>query len=260
MSNTGERRSVLKKGKGRAFLKFLIGELLLIGIACFVYLFILQGDVSVLLPKSVQNTEAPAGNAEGTHLSDDDAADLPTAEPTKAPTEAPTEAPTPEPTEAPTPAPTATPVPFEQLSLPLGDAAPEVPVMPDEKLKMGMSECRAFTDAGQNVLLVAGHAYIEGLDAAKSTVYLVVSDAMGNLIGVYPAVSAPETANLSFDEASGANLANAFFTAKIDVNEYFFGSYMLSAVVVNEDRILMNYFDSRTFHFLYMDGVLSIAE
>ena len=203
MKNTGERQSVFKKGKGRAFLKFLIGELLLIGIACFVYLFILQGDVSVLLPKSVQNTEAPAGNAEGTHLSDDDAADLPTAEPTKAPTEAPTEAPTPEPTEAPTPAPTATPVPFEQLSLPLGDAAPEVPVMPDEKLKLGMSELYSFSEAGQRVVVVSGYAYIEGLDAANSDIYLLVSNAANaDPIALYPAISAPEMENLSFEESS----------------------------------------------------------
>ncbi len=254
MSNNGERRSVFKKGKGRAFLKFLIGELLLIGIACFVYLFILQGDVTVLLPDPVQKAEetAPAPT-------EVPATAVP-ATATPAPTPAPTAVVTIAPTEAPTPEPTATPVPFESISLPMGETAPEVPVMADEKLKLGMSECRAFNEAGQNVLIVSGHAYIEGLDAAVSTVYLVVSDAMGNLIGVYPAVSAPETANLSFEESSGTNLANAFFTAKIDVSEYFFGSYMISAVVVNEDKVAMNYFDSSTFHFMYMDGVVSIAE
>ena len=253
MSNNGERRSVFRKGKGRAFLRFLIGELLLIGIACFVYLFVLQGDVTALLPAmttpnptELQVTEQPATDAPAT------ATPAPTPEPTAVATIPPTEAPTPEPT--------ATPVPFEQISLPMGETAPEVPLMADEKLKLGMSECRAFTAAGQNVLLVGGHAYIEGLDAANSAIYLVISDAMGNLIGVYPAVSAPETANLSFEESSGTNLSNAFFTARIDVSEYFFGSYMISAVVVNEDRVAMNYFDSSTFHFMYMDGVLSIAE
>ena len=258
MSNNGERRSVFKKGKGRAFLKFLIGELLLIGIACFIYLFMLQGDVSVLLPASVQNTEAPAVTEPAAQPTDAPVTNPPA---TDAPaTPVPTEVVTIAPTEAPTPVPTSTPVPFEALSLPAGETAPEVPLMADEKLKLGMNECRAFTEAGQNVLIVGGHAYIEGLDAANSRIYLVVSDAMGNLIGVYPAVSAPETANLSFEESSGTNLANAFFTAKIDVSEYFFGSYMLSAVVVNEDKAAMNYFDNSTFHFVYMDGVLSIAE
>ena len=254
MSNNGERRSVFKKGKGRAFLKFLIGELLLIGVACFIYLFVLQGDVSVLLPKLELTTEAP------TEAPTTMPTEAPAAQPTDQPAAEPTQAPTPVPTEAPTPIPTSTPIPFEGISLPMGETAPEIPVMPDDKLKLGLSECRAFTEAGQNVLCVGGHAYIEGLDAANSKVYLIVSDAMGNMIGVYPAISAPETANLSFDEVSGTNLSNAFFTARIDVAEYFFGSYMLSAAVVNEDRIAMNYFDNRTFHFLYMDGVLSIAE
>ena len=247
MSNNGKRRSVFKKGKGSAFLRFLIGELLLIGVACFVYLFILQGDVSVLLPSGTPaSTDAPATEVPA------EATPAPTPEATPVVTIAPTEAPTPEPT--------ATPIPFEALSLPMGENAPEVPLMADEKLKLGMSECRAFTSAGQNVLMVSGHAYIEGLDAANSTVYLQVSDAMGTVIGLYPAVCAPETANLSFEESSGTNLEKAFFTAKIDVSEYFWGSYMLSAVVVNEDRAAMNYFDDSTFHFIYTEGVLSIAE
>ena len=244
MKNTGERRSVFKKGKGRAFARFLLSELLLAALVCIVYLFILQGDVSSLLPAPVPATLDATPTA------------APTAEPTPVPTAVATIAPT----EAPTPAPTATPVPFEMVSLPAGEEAPEAPVMPDDQLKLGLSECSAFTEAGQNVLVVGGHAYIEGLDAANSAVYLQVSDVMGSVIGLYPAVSAPETANLSFEESSGANLQNAFFTAMIDVSEYWDGSYMLNAVVVNEDKVSMNYFDNRTFHFMMMGGVLSIAE
>lgn len=243
MKNTGERRSVFKKGKGRAFLKFLLGELLLIALVCVVYLFILQGDVSELLP-------APA-------VQEPDA--TPTAIPATA-TPAPTAVATIAPTEAPTPAPTGTPVPFELISLPAGNDAPEAPVMPDDKLKLGLSECSAFTEAGQNVLVVGGHAYIEGRDAAESTIYLVVSDVMGQPIDMYPAVSAPETANLSFEESSGTNLQNAFFTANIDVSEFMDGSYMLSAVVVNEDKVSMNYFDNRTFHFMVQEGAITVEE
>ena len=58
MKNTGERRSVFKKGKGRAFLKFLLGELILIALVSVVYLFVLQADVTNLLPAPVQ--EEPA--------------------------------------------------------------------------------------------------------------------------------------------------------------------------------------------------------
>ena len=77
---------------------------------------------------------------------------------------------------------------------------------------------------------------------------------------MYKAVSAPETANLSFEESSGANLSNAFFTAKIDVSEYEDASYMLSVVVVNEDRVEMNYFDTRPFHFRIVGGMLTVEE
>ena len=245
MKDTGERRSVFKKGKGRAFLKFLLGELILIALVSVVYLFILQADVTALLPAP---TEAlPVAT--------------PTPEPTSTATPEPTAVATIAPTEAPPPAPTATPVPYEELSLPAGEEAPEAPALPDEALKLGMSEFRAFTEAGQNVLMIAGHAYIEGLDAANSDIYLMISDAgLGQMVDMYPAVSAPETANLTFEESSGTNLSNAFFTAKIDVSEYPNSAYMLSVVVVNEDKVAMNYFDNRTFHFTIMDGVLSVEE
>lgn len=245
MKHTGERRSVFKKGKGRAFLRFLLGELILVALVSVVYLFVLQADVTSLLPAS------PANEATVTATPEAAATETP----------APTPVETIEPTSEPTPAPTATPIPFEELSRSMGEEAPEAPALPDASLKLGMSEFRAFNEAGQMALILKGHAYIEGLDAANSTIYVMVSDAgMGQLVDMYQAVSAPETASLSFEESSGSNLANAFFTAKIDVSEYYAGSYLLSVVVVNEDKVAMNYFDARPFHFTVVDGVLSVEE
>ena len=241
MKKDGERRSIFKKGKGRAFLKFLLGELTLIAVVSVIYLFIVQGDVSSLLPKPTapQITATP----------------VPTATP------APTMAITLPPTLPPTPAPTATPVPFEMISLPAGEDAPEAPVMPDGRLKLGMSECRAFKEAGQNVLIISGHAYIEGLDASKTDIYLLVMEAeSASVVGMYPAESTPENAYLSFDASSGSNLENAFFTCRIDVSEYESSSYMLSAVAVNEDTVKMNYFDNLIFHFRVENGKLVIEE
>ncbi|MBQ2956159.1 MAG: hypothetical protein IJE08_06835 [Clostridia bacterium] len=244
MKNSGERRSIFKKGKGRAFLKFLLDELILIAVVSVCYLFLLQGDLSAFLPTPV--SKAPVST--------------PSAVPATA-TPAPTPVATIAPTQAPTPAPSGTPVPYEALSLPVGEDAPEAPALPDASLKLGMNEYRAFTDAGQNVLVIGGHAFIEGLDAAKSDIYLLIADAEeGYAIEMYKAVSAPETANLSFEESSGANLSNAFFTAKIDVSEYEDASYMLSVVVVNEDRVEMNYFDTRPFHFRIVGGMLTVEE
>lgn len=245
MKHTSERKSIFKKGKGRAFLKFLLGELTLFAIVSICFLFIVQGDVSLLLPESVLHPSVGAMKTQ--------------AAPTDTP--APTPVATLAPTTAPTLAPTATPIPFEMLSMSLGEAAPEAPTKPNDQLKLGMSECRAFTDAGQNVLIVSGHAYIEGRDAAKSDIYLLVIDA-GNasVVGTYPAVSAPETAMLTFPVNSGSNLSNAFFTARIDVAEYYNGSFMISALVVNEDKAARNDFDTRTFHFRVENGALIVVE
>ena len=245
MKNTGERQSVFKKGKGRAFLKFLIGELLLVAVVGVVYLFILQGDIGLLLPAAVKPEPTPVVTA--------------TPEPTATATPEPTAVVTIAPTAEPTPAPSATPVPYEMLSEPLGEEAPEAPVLPDEALKLGLSEFKAFTEAGQSVLVVKGHAYIEGMDAANSEIYLVVADAgLGQIVDMYQAVCAPETASLTFDETSGTNLANAFFTASLDVSEYPDSAYMLSVVVVNGDRAAMNYYDNRTIHFSIRERVLSV--
>ncbi len=247
MKNTGERRSIFKKGKGRAFLKFLIGELLLVAVVGVVYLFILQGDIDVLLPSAMKPEPTPVITA--------------TPEPTPAATPVPTAVVTIAPTDEPTPAPSATPVPYEALSAPQGEDAPEAPVLPDEALKLGLSEFKAFTEAGQSVLVVKGHAYIEGLDAANSEIYLVIADAgLGQIVDMYQAVSAPETASLTFEETSGSNLANAFFTANLDVSEYPDSSYLLSVVVVNGDRAAMNYFDDKTFHFSIRERVLSVEK
>jgi len=246
MKQNGERRSVFRKGKGRAFLRFLLGELLLFALVSVGYLFLLQGDISSLIPKPSASDAASVT-----------ASPVPSATPAPEATAVETIAPT----DTPTPAPTGTPIPFEQLSLPLGEAAPEVPETADEALKLGLSELRAFNEAGQKVVIVSGYAYIEGLDAANSTVYLLVSNAANaDRLGLYPAVCAPEMANLSFEESSGANLTNAFFTARLDVSEYGEGAFLVSVVVVNEDKAAMNFFDARTFHFSIWADELAVAE
>ena len=244
MKYSGERRSIFRKGKGRAVLKFMLDMLLLIALVSVCYLFLLQGDIAAFLP--ALPTKVPVAT--------------PSAVPATA-TPAPTIAATIVPTKEPTPAPSGTPVPTGSLCLPVGRNTPEAPVLPDDLLKLGMNEYRAFTDAGQHVLVMGGYAYIEGLDAEKSLIYIRVYGAEdGQAINTYQAVRALETANLSFEESSGSNLSEAFFTAKIDLTDYEDGSYMLSAVVVNGNRVEMNYFDTRPFHFRIVDGVLTVEE
>lgn len=238
------RRSIFKKGKGGAFLRFLIGEMLLIALAGVVYLFILQGNIPLSsLPGSSSAVSASPASDEATA------------------TPVPTEVPTIASSATPVPTPAVTPIPLSELSMPAGEEAPDLPEVLDDSLKLGMNEFRAFTDAGQSVLIVGGYAFIEGLDAAKSTVYLVVFDADSGLVtGMYPTTPTPENANLSFSESSGDNLASAFFTINLDVSEYPDTSYMLSVMVVNEEKVAFNFFDNRTFHFIIEDGVLSVVE
>lgn len=243
MKQTG-RRSIFKKGKGGAFLRFLIGEMLLIALAGVVYLFILQGNI----PLPTQ-TNAPSATA------------APSATTETTVTPVPTEVATIAPTATPTPAPSATPIPLDKLSMAAGEEAPELPSMLNDSLKLGLNEFKAFNEAGQNVLTVGGYAFIEGCDAAESSIYMVVSDAdTGYMIGMYPATITPENANLSFDESSGTNLSDAFFTINLDVSEYPETSYMLSVVVVNKETVAFNFFDTRIFHFTLADGVLSVVE
>lgn len=244
MSHSGKRRSIFKKGKGGAFLNFLIGEIALVAVAGAIYLFILQGNIP--LPAYTGDSAATASPT-------------PTVEATVTPV--PTEVATLVPTATPTPAPTGTPVPPEQLSMTAGEDAPEVPMALDDSLKLGLSEVSAFTEAEQNVLTVGGYAFIEGRDAAKSSLYLTVYNAeTGVIVGMYPATITPENANLSFDESSGENLTNAFFTVKVDVSGYQDNSYILSMLVVNEDKVAINFFDNRTYHFIIEEGALAVIE
>lgn len=242
MKNSG-RRSIFKKGKGGAFLRFLIGEMLLVALAGVVYLFILQGNIPLPAQTGSPASQTPSASVETTV------------------TPVPTEVATIAPTATPTPAPSATPIPLDQLSMAAGEEAPELPSVLNDSLKLGMNEFRAFTDAGQNVLTVGGYAFIEGRDAAKSSIYLVVSNAdTGTMVGMYPATITPENDILSFSESDGENLSNAFFTINLDVSEYPDTSYMLSVVVVNEDMVAFNFFDTRIFHFIIEDGVLEVVE
>lgn len=256
MRDSGGRRSVFKYGKGLAFLRFLVGEMVLVVLVSVVYLFILQGEVKLpsfspeteatdtlpteeVTPQPVQEGEADAANIDASA----------TLEPTQAPTQ------------APTPVPTSTPVPYEQLNTPLGAGAPALPDSVSAAMKQGLRNLSAFLDAGQKIICVDGYAYITGKDAADSMIYLVVSEAVENRqADVYAVSIVPETANLTFNASSGSNLDQAFFTANINVASYPDGYYLLSAMVVNGDETFTNYFDARTYHFRIEGGVPSIVE
>ena len=236
------RRSIFRRDAGRAFLRFLIGEVLLVVLCGVFYLFVLQGKID--LPVSFDSaTPSPAPTE------------------TIQPTAVPTIEPTAEPTQAPTPEPTATPIPVENLALTMQTVMPGLPETNSTELKLGLKEFKIFTDGGQSVLVIRGYAYIEGADAAQSTGYIVLADAIsGEIKGMYPVTPNADDADLSFDESSGVNLDQAFFQLNLDTASIGDGIYLMSMAVVGEGKTVWNYFDSSMFHFSIQDGVVTLPE
>ena len=237
-----KRRSVVRPGAGGAILRFLIGVVLLIGLCGAFYLFVLQGTVP--LSPIVPGTSSPA-------------------EPTGA-TNAPTSVPTIEPTAAatatPTPEPTATPVPQEVLAGAVALPA-ALPAQPDPQVKLGLKELNLFDAAGQSVIIVRGFAFLEGLDAAASRGYILLTDpTSGETLGVYPISPYAEDADLSFDETAGAHLDQAFFRMNIDVSGLPDGYYLVCIAVENGGRIAWNYVDNSMYHFRIDHGAAMLNE
>ncbi len=259
------RRSIFRQDAGRAFLRFLIGTVLLIALVALFYIFVLQAKIDIPLPgaqtpaptETVKSEPTPQSTAEPTAVPVATAA----AEPVSEPTAVPTIEPTAQPTDAPPPEPTATPIPQESMAgemLPLMDGMPETV---SESLKLGLKELNMFESAGRSVLVVRGYAYIEGADAAQSHGYLVITDAAsGVTLGMYPVTVSSEDADLTFDAASGSNLEQAFFRANVDVSGMYDGIYLITMAVENNGRIEWNNFDDRMFHFYVMQGLGLLSE
>ena len=238
------RRSIFRPDAGRAFLRFLIGIVLLIGLCSAFYLFVLQGTVNVSLP--VQEEKATTE---------------PTVAVTQTPTPVPTIEPTAEPTVAPTPVPTATPIPAEAISSPVEAPIEALPQTPSANVKLGLKELSLFDEAGQSVMIVRGYAYVEGKDAAQSHSYILLIDPLtGDTLGTYPVTPKAEDADLSFDEAAGANLDQAFFQMNVDVSNLPDGYYIVCMAVENNGSAAWNYFDDSMYHFRIEQGVAVLGE
>ena len=53
------RRSIFRPDAGRAFLRFLIGMVLLVALCALFYIFVLQGEINIELPVSQPQQQAP---------------------------------------------------------------------------------------------------------------------------------------------------------------------------------------------------------
>ena len=239
-----KRRSIFRPNAGGAFLRFLFGVLLLAVLCGLFYLFVLEGEINFRLPVDMSSSTSE-----------------PSALVTPAPTPVPTIEPTAGPTATPIPEPSATPVPPEAMTVPLQDAIQNLPQMPDESLKLGLNELSLFDEAGQNVIIVRGYAYIQGRDAAQSRGYILLTDPLsGHLLSAYPVTPRAEEAYLSFDGTAGANLDQAFFWMNIDVSGLPDGYYIVCVAMENGGRTVWNYFDDSMYHFRVEQGVVMLCE
>lgn len=254
------RRRIFRRDAGRAFLRFLIGEVLLIVLCSVFYLFVLQGKVDIELPlkmaeptAEVQPTAEDGVTPEVTQSAAPDATAVPTIEPTAEATQEPTEAPT------------ATPIPAEALSAqliePVAGLQPQCdPLSYDPTLKAGIREMTLFSDAGQNVVTLRAYAYIEGADAAACARYLVVLDVgSGDTVAVYGVDPASDEADLAFDGAAGENLDQAFFKINLDTSVLPDGAYLLAAAVRSGDKTTWSYFDDAISHFVVEQGLARLS-
>ena len=250
------RRRIFRRDAGRAFLRFLIGEVLLVVLCSVFYLFVLQGKVDIELPlkagsptPTAQDQTTPAT----TESAAPDATVVPTIEPTAEATQEPTEAPT------------ATPIPAEalnaQLIEPVAGLQPQCdPLSYDPSLKAGIREMTLFDAADQNVVTLRAYAYIEGADAAVCARYLVVLDVgSGDTVAVYAADPASDEADLAFDGAAGQNLDQAFFKINLDTSSLPDGVYLLAAAVRSGDKTTWSYFDDAISHFDIEQGIARLT-
>ena len=161
------------------------------------------------------------------------------------PTPVPVVTPVPLPTPQPTPQPT--PIPLQMYSLQnTRMVMPKNAVAPGEAYLTSMRVSAADQDKS---VIVTGYAYLRGLDAEDSTVYLVVSSKTGTVHRFYQADILPGSTGIHHEAALGKNLERADFRAVFHVRTYEEGPYRLGALVVNrigKKAPVEGYFDLNT--------------
>jgi hypothetical protein len=210
MAGYDGRRSILKKGKGRALLRFVIYLLLL-------FIFVSVGYIIIVSDGSntARQDPTPAANTV-----------------TPGPSSALTLTPTPAPASAPTPAPTPfTPDPSPVFEMGYSD---DVEYGNIEMLKFGKAiACGLITIDAVNEdnfmasLEVSAYAYIKGAETSGGTVYLLTVNEQGMPYKMY---------TTQLDESDSGDLEQSSFMAKIDVSEYMEGNYSLGVVIINGNR------------------------
>ena len=93
-----------------------------------------------------------------------------------------------------------------------------------------------------------------------AVVILLIDPLTGDTLGTYPVTPKAEDADLSVDEAAGANLDQAFFQMNVDVSDLPDGYYIVCMAVENNGSAAWNYFDDSMYHFRIEQGVAVLGE
>lgn len=225
-------RRYLRPGKGRAFLRFLVGEMVLLVVCVCVYLFVLQGTIELpgvekMLEENVKLDKLGGG--------------LPAFS-----------------TATPSPAPSATPVPEALYSETLAvEEVGDLARADGGWLKSSLFSFSQVSSEGRHSLSFSGHAYLEGMDAQDSEVYLLLENTQtGQYDAAWRAERYAGKADLSFADANGANLDQAYYRACLDVTAYAAAPYRLLVCVKNGERMGLAPLYEADVHFYYENGSL----
>lgn len=227
-----KKHRYLRRGKGRAFLRFLVGEMVLLVVCVCVYLFVLQGTIELpgvekMLKENVSleklNVNLPAFS-----------------------------------TATPSPAPTATPVPEELYAQRLAvEELGDLSRADGGWLKCSLFRFSQVSSGGRHSLEIGGHAYLEGMDAQESSVYLLLQNTQTGLYeAAWQAQRYTDAADISFEQANGVHLEEAYYRACLDVTDCTGAPYRLLVCVKNGERIGLAPLYEEDVHFYYENGEL----
>lgn len=248
---------IRKHNAGRAIVRFLIGLLVIAVCVLVMYEFVLNGDFSGLIDKTVDNA-VPLGATQqpkqDDRLSIIKGADKPVAgeeeildpgeedenagmvqEPVSTPT--PTPEPTPEPTPTPTPAPT--PIPeseFSKIVTEFGDVGTSIKKTEfkiiDDKIKNCLTSFEVSAPNGYKAISLTGWAYPddERFDGSKCDIYIVIINSKGAARFYEPTMVSGVTGVVH--EGKGKNLNMCEFVATIDVSDFEDNDYQIGVGIV----------------------------
>ncbi|MEG2624442.1 MAG: hypothetical protein RSC06_16250, partial [Clostridia bacterium] len=134
------------------------------------------------------------------------------------PTPTPVPVVTPRPLPTPMPTPNATPLPLDWLSS--HDTRMVMPRDTSAKGEAGFTGMSTSDGDENQVMLVTGWAFLDGFDAQKANVYLVVSAKSGSISKFYEVDVLPGSTGIVHDASRGTNLERADFRAAFNVSTY----------------------------------------